>query len=84
MTILVHPHNENEQKVLIAFLESLNYDYNADIKEGDDNTMESFLLEYNREIEAAGAEIDAGIYIEHSEVEKLLANRRKIIGSLIV
>jgi len=77
MTILVHPHNENEQKVLIAFLESLNYDYNADIKEGDDNMMESFLLEYNREIEAAEAEIDAGIYIEHSEVEKLLANRRK-------
>ena len=29
MTIVVNPHNEQEEKVLLAFLESLQYDYEA-------------------------------------------------------
>ena len=29
MTIVVNPHNEQEEKVLLAFLESLQYDYQA-------------------------------------------------------
>jgi putative addiction module component (TIGR02574 family) len=30
MTIIVNPHTEQEEKVLLAFLESLQYDYHAD------------------------------------------------------
>lgn len=30
MTISVNPHNEQEEKVLLAFLESLKYDYQTD------------------------------------------------------
>jgi hypothetical protein len=33
MSILVNTHNELEEKVLIAFLKSLKYDYKSDLKE---------------------------------------------------
>lgn len=32
MSILVNTHNELEEKVLIAFLKSLKYDYKSDVK----------------------------------------------------
>ncbi|MCJ8210292.1 addiction module protein [Mucilaginibacter sp. RS28] len=30
MTVVVHPHNEQEEKVLLAFLNSLNYEYSSE------------------------------------------------------
>lgn len=40
MTIVVNPHTEQEEKVLLAFLESLKYDYEAS-KEDDVYLTES-------------------------------------------
>jgi hypothetical protein len=43
MTIVVNPHNEQEEKVLLAFLESLQYDYQAS------NEDDVFLTEAQQE-----------------------------------
>jgi hypothetical protein len=76
MSILVNPHSEQEEKVLIAFLNSLHYDYISDIGE-DKEIFEAFLDQYNKEIDEAEAEIESGNYLEHDQVEKLFADRRK-------
>lgn len=73
MTILVNTHNDLEEKVLIAFLESLKYEY----KSGNYAEDEVFLDQYNKEIDEAEAEIEAGNYADHDYVEKLFAGRRK-------
>lgn len=73
MTILVNTHNDLEEKVLIAFLESLKYEYKA----GNYDEAEVFLNQYNKEIDEAEAEIEAGNYADHDYVEKLFADRRK-------
>jgi len=73
MSILVNPHSEQEEKALIAFLDSMKYDYKADI----DTDTEAFLDEYNKEIDEAEVEIEAGNYLTQDEVEKLFAERRK-------
>ncbi len=72
MTILVNTHNELEEKVLLAFLESLRYDYKSDVHED-----EAFIDQYNKEIDEAEAEIDSGNFTDHDYVEQLFANRRK-------
>lgn len=77
MAILVNTHNELEEKVLIAFLESLKYDY----KSGNDIEDEAFLDQYNKEIDDAEAELDAGNYMDHDYVEKLFADRRKNLNA---
>ena len=73
MTILVNTHNELEEKVLLAFLDSLRYDYKSKTLNED----QAFLDEYNREIDEAEAEIESGNYMDHADVEKLFAERRK-------
>lgn len=77
MSILVNTQNEQEEKVLIAFLESLKYDYRANVENVEVNT--AFLHQYNNELMAADAEIENGNFIDHSEVEKLFEQRRKAI-----
>ncbi|MFI5160546.1 MAG: hypothetical protein ACHQHN_04675 [Sphingobacteriales bacterium] len=76
MTILVNTHNELEEKVLIAFLDSLRYDYKSKIHK----EAEAFLDEYNKEIDEAEAEIESGDYADHDFVEKLFADRRKSLN----
>jgi hypothetical protein len=76
MSILVNTHNELEEKVLIAFLDSLRYDY----KSGTHKQTEAFLDEYNKEIDEAEAEIESGDYADHDFVEKLFADRRKSLN----
>jgi len=76
MTILVNTHNELEEKVLLAFLDSLQYDYKSKALKED----QAFLDEYNREIDEAEAEIDTGNYADHDYVEKLFADRRKSLN----
>ena len=58
---------------MIAFLDSMNYDYKAYI----DADSESFIDQYNKEIDEAEAEIEAGNYLTHEQVERLFAERRK-------
>jgi hypothetical protein len=72
MNILVNPHSEQEEKALIAFLDGMKYDYRTDIDE-----TEAFIDQYNKEIDEAEADIEAGNYLTHDEVEQLFAERRK-------
>lgn len=78
MSILVNTKNEQEEKVLVAFLESLKYNYQANI-EGEQQVSEAFVDQYNKDIDIADSEIEAGNYVEHSEVEKLFEQRRKAL-----
>ena len=77
MSILVKPHNEQEEKALLAFLNSRKYDYKPGIGESEDEAMAIFLDQYNQEIDEAEKEIDNGNYFTQDEVEKLLEDRRK-------
>jgi hypothetical protein len=81
MSILVNPHNEQEEKVLVAFLNSLHYDYKSGIAGETEEVSETFLDQYNKDIDEAEAEIESGNFVEHSEVEKLFANRRKNLNA---
>ena len=76
MAIVVNPHNEQEEKALLAFLDNLNYDYSSstDLNEEKD---EKFLAQYNQELEDAQKEIDSGNFLFQEEVEEFLINRRK-------
>ncbi|WP_316771645.1 hypothetical protein [Pedobacter frigiditerrae] len=78
MSILVNTQNEQEEKVLLAFLESLRYNYQANI-ENEEQINNAFLSQYNKEIAVADSEIEAGNYVSHSDVEKLFEQRRKAI-----
>jgi len=81
MSILVNPHNEQEEKTLIAFLNSRKYDYKSDIDLEDKEVTEAFLDQYNKEIDEADAEVESGNYLDHDEVEKFFAERpRKLDG----
>lgn len=77
MSILVNTHNELEEKVLIAFLNSLKYDYKSDMKGKKEETNKDFLDQYNQEIDQAETEIESGDYVDQDYVEKLFTNRRK-------
>ena len=77
MSILVNTHNELEEKVLIAFLKSLKYDYKSDVKGKKEEVDKDFLDQYNQEIDKAETEIESGDYVDQDYVEKLFANRRK-------
>jgi hypothetical protein len=39
---------------------------------------QEFLDQYNQEIDMADAEIEAGNYVTHQDVEQLFANRRQV------
>lgn len=78
MSILVNTKNEQEEKVLIAFLDSLHYKYQSDIYNEPVEVEAAFLNQYNEEIDQADKEIEAGNFISHEDVEKLFEKRRKI------
>ena len=77
MSILVNTHNEQEEKVLIDFLNSMKYDYKPDIGSNEEDVMQAFLDQYNKEIDEAEAEIERGDYLTQDQVEQLFADRRK-------
>ena len=66
MTIIVTPHSEQEEKVLLAFLSSLNYKYELVPDFGKRQTI----AEYNKEIEDAIDEVKAGKFTTQEELEK--------------
>jgi len=79
MSILINTQNEQEEKVLLAFLESLNFKFQT-IQEADENLIQSELLKnYNQDLDKADDEIDSGEFLVHTDVEKLLENRRKSV-----
>jgi hypothetical protein len=77
MSILVNPHNEQEEEALLAFLNSRKYEYKPGIDESNDEATMIFLDQYNQEIDEAETEIDSGNYFTQDEVEKMLEDRRK-------
>ena len=74
---MVNIKNEQEEKVLLAFLDSLNYNYQSNIKNEDLELNEPFLNLYNDELNKADQEIELGNYISQDEVEKLFIKKRK-------
>lgn len=79
MSVLVNTQNEQEEKVLLAFLDSLRYNYQANIGDNDEEINTAFLDQYNKEVDQADAEISAGNFVDHKDVEQLFKDRRKAI-----
>ncbi len=78
MTIQVYPYNEQEEKALLDFLKSRHYSY----KSTDENEKDhvEFLNQYNKDLDEAEAQIDAGDYLTHDEVKKFFADKKKRIS----
>ena len=79
MSVFVNTKNEEEEKVLIAFLDSLNYKYQSGINDEPTEVEAAFLNQYNEEIDKADKEIESGNFISHEDVEQLFEKRRKLI-----
>ncbi|MFF5383860.1 hypothetical protein [Pedobacter suwonensis] len=79
MSIFVNTKSEQEEKVLIAFLDSLDYKYQSDISEEPAEIATLFLDQYNQELDQADKEIESGNFISHGAVEQLFQKRRKAI-----
>lgn len=76
MPIIVLPHNEREERVLLAFLESLEYEYSEE--EGPDipappGAKRQTIEEYNQEIAEAEEEYKRG---ESFTIEELKRKMR--------
>ena len=72
MAILVTPHNEQEEKILLAFLNSLQYDYapfEFDIPSPTDEKRQT-IEEYNNEIAEAEAEYEKGDSLSTDDLKK--------------
>lgn len=78
MNVLVNLKNEQEEKVLLAFLDSLNYKYQADA-DFSDKSNACFIDQYNAEINLANQEIEVGDFMNQEEVTELFRNRRNSI-----
>jgi hypothetical protein len=78
MSILVMTKNEQEEKILLTFLETLGYNFQAGVSEEVEKMNTVFLEKYNEDIELADAEITDGNYVKQADVEKLLRQRRKV------
>jgi hypothetical protein len=70
--------NEQEEKILLTFLETLGYNYQNGVGEEVEKMNMVFLEKYNEDIEQADAEVGDGNYIKQTDVEKLLRQRRKV------
>ncbi len=79
MSILVNTQNEQEEKVLLAFLNSLRFNYKTGVVEDSDVMREEFIVEYNNELDKSVADIEAGDFVLHEDVEKLFSDRRKTL-----
>jgi hypothetical protein len=78
MSVLVMTKNEQEEKILLAFLDALGYNYQAGVGGEVANLGRVFLEKYTDDIEQADAEISDGNYVKQGEVEKLFRQRRKV------
>jgi hypothetical protein len=78
MTIQVYTFTEQEEKALLAFLESGHYNYKS--TSGDELSESEFLDQYNKDLEEAEAQIDKGDFLSHSDVRKFFANKKRHSG----
>lgn len=78
MKIVLNIKNKAEASMLTAFLDAMKITYKASSEiDGEIESYQEFLNEYNREIDAAVNEIESGRYVSHKDAKKQLANRRK-------
>jgi hypothetical protein len=75
--ILVNTNNQQEEKVLIAFLESLHYNYQSDLEIAD--LEKASLKEYNNELTQADSEIEKGNFLVQNDVQELFEKRRNSV-----
>ncbi|MGI4727215.1 MAG: hypothetical protein ACRYGB_01480 [Janthinobacterium lividum] len=61
----------------MAFLDSLNYQYQADTDDAANQPDASFINQYNAELDLADQEIKAGNFLNNDEVVQLFKNRKK-------
>lgn len=78
MSILVQTRSEQEEKVILAFLDSLAIQYKTDIEQQEE-VFQSFLQEYNQSLDKADSEIEVGNFVNQKDVEALFEKRRKSI-----
>lgn len=75
MSILVNTVNEQEEKILLAFLDSMDIRYTTAL---DGSQMaEDFIVSYNKEINKADNEIESGNYLSQDDVVLLFEKRRQ-------
>lgn len=77
MSILVNTHNEQEEKILLAFLDSLKFEYKIAVPDTKEELQEEFLSNYNHEIKEGEADIEQGNFISQEDVAKFFSERRK-------
>lgn len=80
MSILVNPHNEQEEKILLAFLDSLKFEYKIEVSDTKEGLHEEFLSNYNYDIKEGEADIEQGNFSSQEDVEKFFSERRKLLN----
>jgi hypothetical protein len=78
MTIQVYPYNEQEEQALLDFLKSRHYNYKSTAENEIVDT--EFLNQYNKELNEAESQLDAGDYVTHDDVKKFFAEKKKRTG----
>ena len=76
--IQVYPYNDQEEKALLDFLKSRHYSYKS--TDENETTGIEFLSQYNKDLDEAEAQIDAGDYLTHDEVKKFFADKKKLLS----
>lgn len=78
MSILVNTRNEQEEKVILAFLDSLAVEYKTEFEE-DEQISKNFISEYNQSLDKADSEIENGNFVNQNDVELFFEKRRQSI-----
>ncbi len=78
MSILVNTRNEQEEKVILAFLDSLAVEYTTEFEE-DEQISKNFISEYNQSLDKADSEIENGNFVNQNDVELFFEKRRQSI-----
>jgi hypothetical protein len=76
MSILIFTSTEQEEKIVVAFLDSLNYTYQTGVEQ--DQVSSALLEYYTHDIEKANLEMKDGNHVSHNDVKELLQLRKKI------
>ncbi|UKT64060.1 hypothetical protein [Pedobacter mucosus] len=79
MSVIVSTQNKNEEKVLLAFLNSLNYKYQTILDNQQEQNDKLFIDHYNNELKDSENEITSGNYSSQEDVEEFFNNRRKAL-----
>jgi hypothetical protein len=78
MTIEVYPYNEQEEQALLDFLKSRHYNYKSTVE--NEIPDAEFLNQYNKELNEAESQLDAGDYLTHDDVRKFFTEKKKRTG----